>query len=145
MRSLRLLATTAFAFCLTATGSVQARALTVRDEGYLRFSSSSGSQLLDHGELHGTLPGQARVSFVYDGNPTISANFVIYGPGWSLKGHATCRLNSPNSPAPSFRGSLTLAGGTGRYAHSHGSGELFGVFYRHSYALRVQAIGKLQH
>jgi hypothetical protein len=46
---------------------------------------------------------------------------------------------------PSFRGSLTITGGSGRYAHAGGSGELFGVFYRRSFALTVQAIGKLRY
>jgi hypothetical protein len=40
---------------------------------------------------------------------------------------------------------MTITGGSGRYAHAHGGGELFGVYYRRSYALTVQAIGKLPY
>jgi hypothetical protein len=130
---------------LGASGAAAARTLTVRDNGYLRFVTSSGSQLIDEGVVGGTLPGKARVHFTYNGNPSVRASFVISGPDWSLRGAATCRLSNPNSTAPSFRGSLTLSGGSGRYAHARGSGELFGVFYRRSYALNVQAIGKLQY
>jgi hypothetical protein len=126
-------------------GAVQARVLNVRDEGYLRFLTSSGSTVIDAGHVHGTLPGAGRVRFVYNGNPTITASFTISGNGWTLHGKASCRLNNPNSNAPSFRGSLTLTGGGGRYARAHGSGELFGVFYRRSYALSVQAIGRVHY
>jgi hypothetical protein len=35
--------------------------------------------------------------------------------------------------------------GSGRYARASGSGELFGVFHRHGYALVVQAIGRLRY
>jgi hypothetical protein len=54
-------------------------------------------------------------------------------------------VSNPNSTNPSFRGSLTITGGSGRYAHAGGSGELFGVFHRQSFALTVQAIGKLRY
>jgi hypothetical protein len=130
---------------LGASGAAAARTVSVRDNGYLRFVTSSGSQLIDEGVVRGTLPGKARVHFTYNGNPSVRASFVISGPGWSLRGAATCRLSNPNSTAPSFRGSLTLSGGSGRYAHARGTGELFGVFYRRSYALSVQAIGKLRY
>lgn len=130
---------------LIASGAASARSLTVRDEGYLRFVTSSGSQVIDEGSVRGTLPGKGRVHFTYNGNPVVYASFVIKGAGWSLYGRANCRLSNPNSPAPSFRGMLTLTGGAGRYARAHGSGELFGVFYRRSYALDVQAIGRLHY
>ncbi len=130
---------------LVLSAAAGAHTLHVRDEGYLRFVRSSGSQVIDEGHVHGNLPGGGRVRFTYNGNPTVYASFTIAGSGWSLSGRATCRLNNPNSTAPSFRGSLTLSGGAGRYARAHGSGELFGVYYRSSYALNVQAIGTLHY
>jgi hypothetical protein len=130
---------------LITGGVAGARSLSIRDEGRLRFVTSSGSQVIDEGSVRGALPGEARVHFTYNGNPVVYASFVINGAGWSLYGRANCRLSNPNSPAPSFRGSLTLTGGAGRYARAHGSGELFGVFYRRSYALDIQAIGHLQY
>jgi hypothetical protein len=128
---------------LIASGAAGARSLTVHDEGYLRFVTSSGSQVIDEGNTRGTLPGKTRVRFTYNGSPVVYASFVIRGFGWSLYGRATGHLSNPNSSAPSFRGLLTLTGGAGRYARAHGSGELFGVFYRRNYALSVQAIGRL--
>jgi hypothetical protein len=149
MTSSRRLASAALmaisAASLVMSGTASARVLHVRDEGYLRFVSSSGSQVIDEGSAHGTLPGKARAHFTYNGSPTVYASFVISGPGWSLNGRAVGRLSNPNSSAPSFRGALTLTGGAGRYAHAHGSGEMFGVFYRRNYALSVQALGTLHY
>jgi hypothetical protein len=138
-----------FAMALGATllsgGVAHARTLDVRASGYLRFVTSSGSTVFDAGRVRGTLPGYGRARFLYNGSPTVTASFTISGTGWSLRGYARCRLSNPNSRTPSFRGSLTLTGGSGRYARAHGSGELFGVFYRRSYALSVQAIARLAY
>jgi hypothetical protein len=122
-----------------------ARTLKVHDEAHLRFSNSSGSQLIDEGSAWGTLPGKVRLQFTYDGSPTVSAQLTVRGASWSIRAHARGRLSNPTSPSPSFRGSLTITGGSGRYAHARGTGELFGVFNRRNYGLTVQAIGKLTY
>jgi hypothetical protein len=122
-----------------------ARVLNVRDEGHLRFIHASGSLLIDEGRVSGTFPGSVRVRFLYNGEPTVSAQFTISGSGGSINARGSGRLSSPTSPSPSFRGRMSITGGSGRYAHIHGSGELFGVFNRRSYALTVQAIAKLAY
>ena len=127
------------------SSAMAARVLNVRDEGKLHFISSSGSELFDEGPGVGTVPGKVRVHFVYDGNPAVSASFTIYGHGGSISGRAKARLSNPTSPEPSFRGAFTITGGSGRYAHIHGTGELFGVFIRRGYALVVQTIGNLAY
>ncbi len=122
-----------------------ASVLNVRDEGRLRFVHASGSTILDEGPVSGTFPGSARVRFLYDGEPHVSAQFTISAHGGSISARGTGTLSSLTSPSPSFRGRMTVTGGTGRYAHIRGGGELFGVYYRRSYALTVQAIGKLPY
>jgi hypothetical protein len=122
-----------------------AKVLSVHDEGHLRFVHASGSVIIDEGSVSGTFPGSVRVRFLYDGEPQVSAQFTISGHGGSVSAHAVGRLSSPTSSTPSFSGHMTITGGSGRYAHVHGSGELFGVYYRRSYALTVQAIGKLPY
>jgi hypothetical protein len=119
--------------------------LNVHDEGRLHFIHASGSLIIDEGSVSGTFPGSARVRFVYDGEPTVSAQFTITGNGGSISARGTGTLSSPTSPSPSFKGHMTITGGSGRYAHVHGGGELFGVYYRRSYKLTVQAIGKLPY
>ena len=125
--------------------AVAARTLHVRDEGHLRFLSSSGSQLIDEGPASGTIPGNVRVRFTYNGNPEVFAQFTIRGHHGSIMGHAHGRLSNPTSTSPSLRGSLSITGGSGRYAHAGGGGELFGVFNRRSYGLIVQTIATLRY
>jgi hypothetical protein len=118
---------------------------TVRDEGSLHFLSDEATLIVDEGSLSGTLPGSGRVYFTYNGSPNVSARFTIHARGGNVYGAAKCRLSNPNSLTPSFRGALQIVGGSGRYAHARGSGELFGVFHRRGYGLVVQAIGKLSY
>jgi hypothetical protein len=122
-----------------------ARVLNVYDEGRLRFLKSSGSVIIDEGPATGSFPGKVHVRFTYNGEPTVSAQFTITGTHGSISARASGRLSNPVSLSPSFRGSMKITGGSGRYAHVRGSGELFGVFNRRSYGLTVQAIGKLPY
>jgi phage gpG-like protein len=145
-RATRIKAAAALAVTLLVVSSAQATSvLNVHDTGHLRFVRASGSTILDEGSVTGSFPGSARVRFVYDGEPEVSAQFTISGHGGSVSARGTGRLSSPTSPSPSFRGHMTIVGGSGRYAHIHGGGELFGVYDRRSYALTVQAIGKLPY
>ena len=138
-----LVAITALAAIPALAGATRVR--EVRDEGHMRFLSAEATLIVDEGAMSGTIPGRSRVYFTYNGSPNVSARFVIHADAGNLDGRATCRLNNPSSPTPSFRGALQIVGGSGRYAHAHGSGELFGVFHRHGYGLVVQAIGKLTY
>ena len=130
---------------LTARSAGGSRMLSVRDRGNLRFVRASGSLLLDEGRVSGSFPGAVKVRFLYNGEPNVSARFTITGSGGSISAQGSGRLSSPVSVTPSFRGRMRITGGTGRYAHIHGDGELFGVFNRRSYALTVQAVGKLPY
>jgi hypothetical protein len=121
------------------------RMLNVRDEGRLHYIKSSGSVIIDEGKASGTFPGRVKVRFLYNGEPTVGARFTISGAAGSISARGTARLSSPTSPSPSFHGLMTITGGTGRYAHVHGGGQLFGVYYRRTYGLTVQAIGKLPY
>ena len=127
-------------------GATASRLLNVRDEGKLHFITSNGSELIDEGKGVGTLTGNVRVDFIYNGEPDVSARFTIEGDSGSISGKARATLNNPNSSEPSFRGKFSITGGSRRYAHAHGTGELFGVFIRrgkNKYGLTVQTIGKL--
>jgi hypothetical protein len=138
---------------VAGTGSAVARTdnasaastLNVHDEGHLHFITSSGSEIIDEGAAKGSFPGTVKVHFDYNGNPAVSAKFTISGRGGSISGQAKARLSNPTSPAPSFRGAFSITGGSGHYAHIHGTGEIFGVFTRRGYALVVQTIGDLHY
>ena len=122
-----------------------AKSVTVKDEGRLKLVKNSGSLLIDEGPASGSLPGKVRVRFIYKGEPTVSAQITISGPAGSLSAHGTGRLSSLTSPSPSFSGTLTITGASGRYAGAHGSGKLYGVFYRRTYAMTVQTQGTLRY
>ncbi len=127
------------------TGAHAARTLSVHDEGYLAFKRASGSLLLDEGRVTGSFPASVKARFVYNGQPTVTAQLTISGAGGSISARGTGRLSSPTSRDPSFKGSLHVTGGTGRYIHISGGGELFGVYNRRNYGLTVQAIAKLPY
>jgi hypothetical protein len=139
-----VLGTSAWAHTV-APSAHAARVLNVHDEGRLHYVRSSGEVIIDEGHASGSFPGLVKVRFLYNGEPTVSARFTISGSGGSIYAHGTGRLSSPTSPAPSFHGSFTVTGGSGRYAHAHGGGALYGVYFRRSYALTVQAAGKLPY
>lgn len=120
-----------------------AHSLEVRDESHMHLIHESGSLLLKEGPATGTLPGTVKVRF--NVGATISAYFTIYPRGGgSIIGHGKGALHSTGTYA-TFGGTLTVTGGSGRYAHAHGGGGLYGAINRHSYALTVQAIGKLSY
>jgi hypothetical protein len=121
------------------------RTLSVKDEGRLKLVHSSGSTLIDEGPASGTIPGKTRVRFVYNGNPTVSAQITIFGRSGTIYAHGSGRLSNPTSASPSFSGTLTISSGSGQYAHAHGGGHMYGVFYRRSYALTVQTEGTLHY
>jgi hypothetical protein len=128
-----------------AISAHSAATLTVKDEGNLRFVKSSGSTLIDEGHASGTIPGNVRIRFTYNGNPNVSAQITIYGKHGTIQVRATGRLSSPTNPNPSFSGNLTITGGSGRYSHAHGGGKLYGVFHRRTYGMIVQTQGTLHY
>ncbi len=120
-----------------------ARTLNVKDEGHLHLVRESGSLLVEEGSVSGTLPGSVKVRF--NVGATITAQFTIYARGGgSVSGHGSGALHS-TSAYSTFGGSLSVTSGTGRFAHAHGNGGLYGAINRHTYALTVQTIGKLSY
>jgi hypothetical protein len=129
-----------------AAGTVNANAaatVNVKDEGHLHLVDSSGSELAEEGPVSGTIPGKVKVSFNI--GATITAKFTIYAKsGGSINGHGGGSLHS-TSTISSFGGSLTVTGGSGRYAHAHGSGKLYGSINRKTDALTVTTVGELHY
>jgi hypothetical protein len=128
-----------------ATRARSASSVKVKDEGRLRLVKSSGSVLYDEGAAHGTFPGTVKVRFLYNGSPTVSAQITISGHAGSIQARGSGKMTNPNSASPSFKGGLTITSGSGRYAHAHGTGAFYGVFYRRSYGMTVQTEGTLHY
>jgi hypothetical protein len=125
--------------------SATARTLNLHDEGSLQLLKRAGSLLLEEGAASGTLPGNMRVHLFYNGGPRVIALFTIYADGGSIRGRALGRLNNPESSSPSFAGDLAISDGSGRYAHAHGGGKVYGVIYRSSGKLILQPRGQVRY
>lgn len=121
-----------------------AHTLRATDTAHLHYLSSSGSQLVEEGSGTGTLPATVKGRFEVSATMTGSFTILPRSGGGTIRGHATATLNGSNS-SPSFAGTLTVTGGTGRYTHAHGTAGLYGVFYRRTYALTVQTTGTLRY
>jgi hypothetical protein len=120
-----------------------ARMLNVNDTGHLRLLNASGSILREEGPASGTFPGDVKVRLVV--RATVTASFTIVPrAGGSISGHGSATLHSTLRYS-SFGGSLSVDHGTGRYAHAHGSGRLYGVIDRRTDALTVQTFGQLDY
>jgi len=119
-----------------------ARTLKATDTAHLHYLSASGSLLREEGKATGTLPGSMRASV--NVGASISGNFTIYTRGGSIKGHGSATPHG-SGVYESFAGSVTVTGGTGRYAHARGHTGLYGTFNRNTYALTIQTTGTLSY
>jgi hypothetical protein len=119
-----------------------ARTLKATDTAHLRYVSASGSELLEEGKAVGTLPGKMRASVNVGAN--ISGNFTIYTKVGTIKGRGEATPHG-SGEYESFAGTVTVKGGTGRFAHAHGETKLYGTFDRGNYALVIQTTGTLSY
>ena len=122
-----------------------ARALRATDTAHLYKVSVSGSNLIEEGKATGTLPGKMRATVNI--GATISGTFTIYVHGvGTITGHGTA-IPHGSGRFESFKGSIVVTGGTGRYAHARGTTGLYGTFDRESedYALVIQTTGTLSY
>jgi hypothetical protein len=112
------------------------------DTAKLHYVSAAGSELIEQGKAVGTIPGTMHAQV--EVGATISGNFTISTRGGSIKGHGVA---SPHGGGiyESFAGTVTVTGGTGRFAHAHGQTGLYGTFDRNTYALTIQTTGTLSY
>lgn len=126
-------------------GSI-ARVLKVDDTAHLRYAEEYGSEVIDEGTATGTVPGTVRVTFSL--NASVAAAFTIYTHTGSILGHGYGTLHNSNGKSAryvSFAGKMTVTRGTGRYAHAHGEGNIYGVIDRATDAVTIQTIGSLSY
>jgi hypothetical protein len=119
-----------------------AHVMKATDTAHLHYVSSSGSLLFDEGKATGALPGNMRVHL--DLGSTFTGTFTIYASGGSIKGHGSATPHGSGT-YESFSGTLTVTGGSGRYAHARGHGGLYGTFDRDNYALVIKTTGSLTY
>jgi hypothetical protein len=145
----RATATVALAAALPSGASAKphARARTARSArltitAHLRYVDARGSYLIEEGKAAGPLAGlvKARIRVTAD----ISGSFTFYPYGGTISGSGVGQLHESGRYA-SFGGTVTVDGGTGRYAHARGGGRLYGVYDRDTLDVTIQTTGSLSY
>jgi hypothetical protein len=125
----------------TSAPARAARTLNVTDEAHLRLTRARGELIEGEGQATGALPGRVHIRFEVGTYITGAFTFYPRGGG-SITGHGSARLHSTGAYA-SFGGAMSVTHGTGRYAHAHGTGGLYGTVDRRNDAMVVQTTGRL--
>jgi hypothetical protein len=119
-----------------------AHTLNATDNAHLHMVRASGSLLYEEGSASGGMPGHMKANMNI--GATFTSTFTIYTSSGTIKGHGTATPQG-SGRYESFRGSIVVTGGSGRYAHAHGNAGLYGTFDRKTYAFVIQTTGKLSY
>jgi hypothetical protein len=119
----------------------QARTVSLRESGNLHLTSRHGFTLNEQGTGTGTISGTIYVHLKIVSTSKVAAEMNIYLKGGSISGNATAGYRREGATGR-FAGSLSIARGTGSYAHAQGSGLGFsGTIRRSDYAVTVHVSG----
>jgi len=129
---------------LSHARAVAARSIVFRETGHLHKISKNGASFTEQGPASGTYKGTLTlylittskgVTFRMSGNP----------PGGTLTGHGSAAIESEGKIGK-VSGTAAFTGGSGRYAHAHGTGfKVGGTFNRETYSLVVTLTGHLAY
>ncbi len=108
-----------------------ARTISLNETGHLRLTSKHNYTLNEQGSVSGTVAGSIYVHLTAVSTSRVSAEVNIYPRGGSITGEGAGSYRRAGSTA-SFSGSMSIARGTGSYAHAHGSGLNFSGTIRES-------------
>lgn len=115
---------------------------TLNESGSLHLTSKHGFTLNEQGAATGTVPGPIYVHLKIDSSSHVSAELNIYPHGGSITGHGSAAYHRGRTDA-TFSGTLSIARGSGRYSHAHGSGLSFsGTIQRSNDAITVHVAGR---
>lgn len=120
----------------------EARSLHLTVVAHLHYVTSKGSYLIEEGVASGALAGTVKARLRITAN--ISGSFTFHPRGGSISGRGAGTLHESGTYT-SFGGSLKILSGTGRYAHAHGSGGLYGVYNRQNLGVTIQTTGSLDY
>lgn len=105
--------------------------------------SCSCNDIAEGGQAKGSLPGSVR-AFVNVGAPIIFRFTITVRGSGTLSGEGSGKPRG-NPAEPSFKGTMKVTGGTGRYRRAHGTGGFYGTINRSSYAAVMQVAGTLSY
>jgi hypothetical protein len=127
---------------ISSASASGARSVQLTISAHLHYVSSKGSYLFEEGSATGALAGVVRAKLRVTAG--ISGSFTFLPHGEAINGVGSATLHESGTYA-SFGGSLKILGGTGRYAHAHGEGGLYGVYNRQSLAVTIKTTGRLSY
>ena len=120
-----------------------ARTISLSDTGRLHLTSHHGFTLNEQGTASGTISGTIYIHLHVVSTNHVTAEVNIYPHGGSITGYATAAYH-PSGALATFKGTMSISRGTGRYSHAHGSGLSFtGTIQRSSDAVTVHVNGRM--
>jgi hypothetical protein len=120
-----------------------ARTLSGADTGRVHLVRLHEEILEEEGAATGALPGRMRTRFKLSGHAVVG-QCTIYTQGGTITGSGSAKV-SGKGQYRSFRGSLTIESGTGRYVHAHGRAGLYGTLDTLTFMLVVQTTGTISY
>lgn len=119
-----------------------ARVLDGTDTAHLRLVQQDETRLYEEGSVSGALPGHMRAQLTV--GSAFTGRCTIYTTGGSITGSGRAAPHGFGR-YQSFKGSLLITGGSGRYAHVRGRTQLYGTFDRRTFSVVLQTVGKLSY
>lgn len=121
-----------------------ARTVNLAESARLHRTSSSGVHLNEQGTAAGTIKGMIYLHLTVSANH-VRAEVSIYPHGGSLTATGSANYHVVGGFAP-FSGTITVARGTGTYAHARsGTLRFTGSIQRSNDAVTVQLSGRLSY
>lgn len=122
-----------------------ARTLTLSESGKLHLTSHHTTHLNFQGAASGTIRGTIYIHLNVTSPNRVSAEVSIYPSNGSLTGLSTANYRA-NGGQATFSGTLSIARGSGTYAHAHASALKFsGTIQRSNDATTVHVSGPLTY
>jgi hypothetical protein len=123
-------------------GSAAASETYIKEEGHLHLArKSGGSAIVEEGSASGTFDASVQTEITIKVS-RVTGSVVVHLKGGSISGNATATPHFSGKYV-SFKGSLTIKHGTGRYRGASGTAGFYGALNHANYTLSVQLIGHL--
>jgi hypothetical protein len=132
--------------CAPAGWAARARAASTvsgADSANLHLLHQDESLLFEEGKATGVLPGRMQAQLRV-AQHQFSGTCTIYTNGGSITGHGVATPKGAGR-YQSFKGTLSITGGTGRFRDAHGQTGLYGTFDRRTFSLVIQTTGNISY